>query len=145
MIGTLSQTLPMGSLPSGSLPSGLPASLLEQMQSKTGTPVDPAQISGTPKSSEEMADLASEFESVFLSLLLKELRQSLDEGFFGGETSDSMGGMFDMFIGKHLAEASPLGIGNMVTDQLSDSGNVSKYQKRSDGVAEGEPSLSVQA
>ncbi|MEM0927641.1 MAG: hypothetical protein AAGJ83_16460, partial [Planctomycetota bacterium] len=128
-----------------SMPSSLPASLLEQVQANRSAEVDPTKGPSASKPAGEMAELASEFESVFLSMLLKELRQSLDDGFFGGESSDSMGGMFDMFIGKHLADASPLGIGNLVTGQLSPTSDVSKYQKRSDVTAEGEPSLSVQA
>ena len=60
---------------------------------------------------------ASEFEATFLSMMLKEMRNTLDQGeggLFGGEGSDSYGGMFDMFMGQHMAEANPLGIGNAV-------------------------------
>ena len=71
------------------------------------------------KSAEQMKELGTQFESVFVSMLLKEMRQSLDEGFFGGEASDSFGGMFDMFIGQHLAKSSPIGIGDMMVQQYS--------------------------
>lgn len=67
---------------------------------------------------EQVDSIATDFEGVFLSLMLKEMRKSLDEGgFFSGETSDTYGGMFDMFIGQHLAQSKPLGIGQMLVDQ----------------------------
>ncbi len=63
--------------------------------------------------------MGTEFESVFLSMMLKEMRKSLDEGFFGGDSSDSFGGMFDLFIGQHLAQSNPTGIGDLVLQQYS--------------------------
>ena len=61
-----------------------------------------------------------EFESVFLSMMIKEMRNSLqDGGFFGEESSDTFGGLFDLFIGKHLAEAQPLGISEMLVQQYN--------------------------
>ena len=71
------------------------------------------------KSRAQMENLAEEFESVFLSLLLKEMRGSSQEegGLFGGESSDSYGGLCDMFMGQHLAKDSPLGIGRMLLQQ----------------------------
>ncbi|MEC8557465.1 MAG: rod-binding protein [Planctomycetota bacterium] len=71
------------------------------------------------KSRAQMENVAEEFESVFVSLLLKEMRGSSQEegGMFGGESSDSYGGLFDMFMGQHLAKDSPLGIGRMLLQQ----------------------------
>ncbi len=65
----------------------------------------------------QLDSAAQEFESVFLSLMLKEMRSTLDQkegGLFGGESSDTFGGMFDMFMGQHLAEAQPLGIADAI-------------------------------
>ncbi len=63
-----------------------------------------------------------EFESVFLSMMIKEMRNSLDGGgFFGEESSDTYGGMFDLFIGKHLAESKPLGIADLLLEQYNKS------------------------
>ena len=85
------------------------------------TPALPTQISEAGKSGDasrqQHESLGKEFESVFVSMLLKEMRLSLDEGFFGGEETDSFGGMFDLFVGQHLSQTSPLGIANMLTDQ----------------------------
>jgi flagellar protein FlgJ len=67
-----------------------------------------------------LESIGKEFEGVFLSLMLKEMRNTLDEGgFFGEETSDTYGGMFDMFVGQDLAESSPLGISEMLTSGFS--------------------------
>ena len=69
------------------------------------------------KSGKNMEEMGSEFESVFLSMMIKEMRQTLETGFFGEEGSDSFGGMFDLFIGKHMAETSPLGVGDLMLQQ----------------------------
>ena len=66
---------------------------------------------------------ANEFESVFLSLMLKEMRNTLDSdegGLFGGDGSDTYGGMFDMFMGQHLSESRPLGIGDTIKAHLEE-------------------------
>ena len=67
---------------------------------------------------EAMKKAAQEFEGIFFSLMLKEMRQSVsidqDSGLFAGESSDTFGGMFDLFLGQHLASSSPLGIGQML-------------------------------
>ena len=78
-----------------------------------------AGAAGGPQSAEQMKALGNEFEGVFLSMMLKEMRQSLDEGLFQGDSSDSFGGMFDLFIGKHLAQSNPIGIGDLVLQQYS--------------------------
>jgi Rod binding domain-containing protein len=70
---------------------------------------------------------AGEFEGLFLSLLLKEMRGTLQNGgFFGEEGSDTFGGMFDLFLGQHLAKSTPLGIADMIRNTYPDS------QKRGD-------------
>ncbi len=58
-------------------------------------------------------------ESLFLSMMLKEMRNTLSEGgLFGGENSDVYGGLFDMMMSKTLAKDNPLGIANMITTQI---------------------------
>jgi Rod binding domain-containing protein len=74
------------------------------------------------KGKSQIEKMASEFESVFVSLMLKEMRNTLDSGeggLFGGEGSDTFGGMFDLFMGQHLAEASPLGIADAIKGFLN--------------------------
>jgi Rod binding domain-containing protein len=59
---------------------------------------------------------------MFASLLIKQMRQTLDQegegGMFGKDSGDVLGGMFDTFMGDHLAKAGGLGIGKMVKHQL---------------------------
>lgn len=63
--------------------------------------------------------VASEFESMFLSFLLKEMRKTLQpEGLFGKDTGDVYGSLFDFFLGRHLAQAGGLGIGKFIIDSL---------------------------
>lgn len=60
-----------------------------------------------------LAETAKELEATFLSLLLKEMRQTLDEdggGLFPGDTGDVQGGLFDLYLGKHLADAGGVGM-----------------------------------
>ena len=87
------------------------------------------QVSASGKSSgsavpSQIQETASEFESIFLSLMLKEMRNTLDQeegGLFGGEGSDTFGGMFDMFMSQHLAESKPLGIGDAIESYMQNS------------------------
>jgi Rod binding domain-containing protein len=63
--------------------------------------------------------VASGFESMFASLMVKELRQSLEpDTMFGQDRSEILGGLFDFYMGQHLAVGGMLGIGAMVKKQL---------------------------
>lgn len=63
--------------------------------------------------------VAQGFESMFASLLIKQMRQSLEpDTLFGQDNGDVLGGMFDFFLGQHLARSGALGIGAMVSRQM---------------------------
>ncbi|WP_182870011.1 rod-binding protein [Rhodopirellula sp. JC639] len=83
----------------------------------------PGQIAAAAKgeapSAAGMEELGTEFESVFLSMLMKEMRNSLEDGLFGGDGSDSFGGMFDQFIGQHLAQSKAIGVSDLLVQQYS--------------------------
>ncbi len=67
----------------------------------------------------KMANAAKEFESLFLSMMMKEMRNSLGEdSLFGGESSDVYGGMFDMMLGQSMAESQPLGIAKLLQSTM---------------------------
>ncbi len=52
-----------------------------------------------------------DFEGLFLSMMIKELRQSSSgEGLFSGDSSDTYGGMFDMFLGNEMAKGKGIGM-----------------------------------
>jgi peptidoglycan hydrolase FlgJ len=73
-------------------------------------------LSADPESAKH---LAGEFESVFMSLLLKTMRETAsEEGLFAGDSSDTFGGMFDLFMSRHLSASNPLGIGNLVQSMI---------------------------
>ena len=77
---------------------------------------------GAMSSADEVKKVAEDIESVFVSLMLKEMRNTLDSengGLFSGEGSDTFGSMFDMFMGQHLAASKPLGIGNAIEAYLA--------------------------
>ncbi|MEX2285676.1 MAG: rod-binding protein [Planctomycetaceae bacterium] len=67
----------------------------------------------------EQQKIAADFEGIFISMLLKEMRQTVGgDGLFAGDASDTYGGMFDMFLGQHLAAQGGLGIRDMILKYL---------------------------
>ena len=65
-------------------------------------------------------DLAVEFESVFVSMLLNQMRQSLSgEGLFPGDSSDTLGGLFDMMMGRHISQVGGLGLADSLEKYLA--------------------------
>jgi flagellar protein FlgJ len=66
-----------------------------------------------------LKDAAQGFESVFLSMLLKEMRQTLEPGsLFGNDSSDIYGGLFDQFMAQHLAQGQGMGLAKALMRQL---------------------------
>lgn len=69
-------------------------------------------------------EVAEQFESVFTSMILKQMRRTLDKGLFGEEGSDSYGAMFDMYMGQHLAERGGMGIREAIVEQYTRNQNL---------------------
>lgn len=68
----------------------------------------------------DLKHAAQEFESLFLGMMMKEMRNSLPEGsLFSGESSDVYGGLFDMMMSQSLASTEPLGIARIMQSALS--------------------------
>ncbi|MEZ6130986.1 MAG: rod-binding protein [Planctomycetaceae bacterium] len=66
------------------------------------------------------AEMAQQFESLILSQLLKQMRDTSEEGgLFPGDRSDTYGGMFDMYFGQFLAEHGGLGLTDFVNQSLT--------------------------
>jgi flagellar protein FlgJ len=86
---------------------------------------DPAAVSATsPRAggARAKADVAVQFESLFISQLLKEMRQTEQGGgLFAGESSDTYGGIFDLYLGEHLAKSGGLGLARMINAYLETS------------------------
>jgi Rod binding domain-containing protein len=77
--------------------------------------------SGDPRAVDKAA---TGFESVFLGMLVKEMRQTLDSGgFFGQDTGDVYGGMFDLYMGQHLAKSGGIGLASWLRQQLAKGGH----------------------
>jgi Rod binding domain-containing protein len=63
--------------------------------------------------------VAQDFESLFTSMMLKEMRKTLEPGtLFGEDSNDVYGGMFDQFLGQHMANSNGIGLANMVQQTL---------------------------
>jgi Rod binding domain-containing protein len=79
--------------------------------------------SAAPKSnrdSRQVEQVAQGLESTFFAMLCKEMRDTLEPGtLFGEDQGDVFGGLFDQFMGEHLAQGGPLGIAAMVRKQLT--------------------------
>jgi Rod binding domain-containing protein len=74
---------------------------------------------GAPMSQRDIDHVSEGFDAMFASLLIKQMRESMDTGsMFGHDAGDVLGGLFDQFMGDHFAKAGGLGIGKMVKHQL---------------------------
>ena len=88
-------------------------SISNSMSTKVSNKSDSLSIGRSPD------EVAQEFEGVFTSMLLKSMRTSMsEEGLFGSDSSDTYGGIFDMFMSRHMSQGSPLGIGQMVKSYM---------------------------
>jgi Rod binding domain-containing protein len=68
------------------------------------------------------AKVAKDFEAVFSSMMLKEMRNTLEPGsLFGEDSSDILGGLFDQFLGQHLADSGGFGMAKMIEASLNKS------------------------
>ena len=64
---------------------------------------------------------ADSFDALFTSMILKELRGSLDEqdGLFAGDSGDVVGGIWDMFLGQQMSQGMSLGLDAMIARDLA--------------------------
>ena len=81
------------------------------------TPIDPAVLGGVDL--EERAarheETARKFEEVIATMLVKEMRQALPNGFFGGGIgSDTFEGWLDKNLGESLASNWDLDLAGMI-------------------------------
>ena len=73
----------------------------------------------TPNLNASPAAVGRQFESMFVSMLIKQMRQTVDgQSMFGSDPGDIVGGMFDQFMGDHIGEAGRFGIAQMIRTQL---------------------------
>lgn len=68
---------------------------------------------------ESGAEVGRALESLFVSLLLKEIRQAGGEGgLFPGDSSDAFGGMFDQYLGQFIADSGGIGLSKSIQASL---------------------------
>jgi flagellar protein FlgJ len=74
--------------------------------------------------SAKVLEAAKETEATFLSMLLKEMRETLDPegGLFPGDSGDVQGGLFDLYMSKHLADAGGVGMAAALVRQMQATG-----------------------
>lgn len=94
-----------------------------QILSQVGQVNQPSGLQDMQRLADQVAagkseQVAQEFEAIFTSMLLKQMRESLTEGLFGSDQGDVYGGLFDMLMGQHLAKSAPLGVDRMVERYL---------------------------
>src|SRR5206468_1381289 len=67
--------------------------------------LDVTELAGRARSGDPKAidAVAGAFESMFVSLVLKQMRQTLEpDTMFGQDQGDVLGGLFDLTMGQHL-------------------------------------------
>lgn len=84
-------------------------------------------ISGRTPSGDRIDQVAADFEGLFASQILKQMRQTLDgESLFGGDSSDVYGGLFDLYLGQQMAQSGGFGLANMLRESLQRSQHADK-------------------
>jgi flagellar protein FlgJ len=85
-------------------------------------PISP-DIRANPKASPK--DAGKALESLFASMMIKQMRQTLNsgQGLFGHDPSDVLGGLFDHFMSQHMAEHGSLGIAALIEKNLQKRGH----------------------
>ena len=66
-------------------------------------------------------EAGKKFEAMLGTMLAKEMRKGLDEGFFGkGPGADSFSGWLDEYVGRVMAEQGTLGTGSLVRQYVAE-------------------------
>lgn len=65
------------------------------------------------------AEAVQQFEAVFVSLVLKQMRQSFaGEGLIPGDSGDIVGGLFDQYLGEHISDSGGFGLAGSLLRSL---------------------------
>ena len=118
----------MSAISSSVMSSSLPMTSAAKrglMSSMNGSSILKADGSKAPASANENARVAEDFEGVFASLLLKEMRKTLEPGtLFGEDSGDVYGGLFDMYLGQQMTQSGGFGLAKMVRESMERSPSV---------------------
>ena len=89
---------------------------------------------GNSAKSEKAHAAIEKFEGLFMSMMIKQLRETgSGEGLFPGDASDTYGGMFDMFLGDHLAASGDIGLERLFRSSVAIR-QLEDYTQRKPGV-----------
>ncbi len=112
----------MSAISSSVMSSSLPMTSAAErglMSSMNGSSILKADGSKAPASANQNARVAEDFEGVFASLLLKEMRKTLEPGtLFGEDSGDVYGGLFDMYLGQQMTQSGGFGLAKMVRESM---------------------------
>ena len=76
--------------------------------------LDPSSFAQT-----DPADAAAKFQALLATMLVKEMRSSLNDGFFGeGAQGDVYGGLLDQHVGQSLADRDALHLEGVLRESL---------------------------
>lgn len=76
-----------------------------------------ADAAGGLDSPEKVREAAQQFEALLATMLVKEMRAGLEEGFFGsGPGADTFSGMLDEHLGRELTEKPLFGMTEILED-----------------------------
>lgn len=95
--------------------------MIEPTASRASSAISPPILgaNGMPDARRSPAEVGRSFEAMFASMVVKQLRQTSDgDSIFPNDKGDVIGGMFDQFLGDHIARAGDLGIARMIRTQL---------------------------
>ena len=89
------------------------------MQTSSSVPAvipNTAAVPGRPAGSGETAlkKTAADFEALFVSMMLKSMRESMSQDMFAGDAGDTYGGLFDSYLAQHIAEHGGIGLADMI-------------------------------
>lgn len=86
---------------------------------------DPTELASRARAGDARAieRVAADFEGLFVSLLIKQMRQTLEPGtLFSQDNGDVLGGLFDTMMGQHLSHAGMFGIARMLKEHYAQRG-----------------------
>lgn len=74
-------------------------------------------LNGKSVQSANTEELSQELEALFVSMMIKQMRQSeMSEGLFPGDRSDTLGGLFDDAMGQEIASVGGLGVADLIRE-----------------------------
>lgn len=94
--------------------SALPQALDQQVALSVGEATQPTRVRAKELNPEELREAARQYESFFISYLLKVMRETVHETGLNGKGAAYFYSFYDQEIGNRAAQAGGIGIARMV-------------------------------